>query len=74
MIIRKRHFGRQILRVGILHIIKEKEKKKQLYYYDIILMEEQRNTMFLAGCVIGAFAGFAVGVILAALLYIDKDK
>lgn len=30
--------------------------------------------MFWTGCAIGAFVGFAVGVILAALLYIDKDK
>lgn len=30
--------------------------------------------MFWTGCAIGAFAGFSVGVTLAALLYIDKDK
>lgn len=30
--------------------------------------------MFWTGCAIGTFVGFSVGVILAALLYIDKDK
>lgn len=30
--------------------------------------------MFWTGCAIGAFVGFSVGVILAALLYINKDK
>ena len=30
--------------------------------------------MFWTGCAIGAVVGFAVGVILAALLYIDKQQ
>ena len=30
--------------------------------------------MFWTGGAIGAFVGFAVGVILAALLYINKGK
>lgn len=35
---------------------------------------KEKYTMFWMGCAIGAFVGFAVGVILAALLYIDNDK
>ena len=30
--------------------------------------------MFWTGCAIGAVVGFAVGVILTALLYIDKQQ
>ena len=35
---------------------------------------KKKYTMYWTGCATGAFVEFAVGVILAALLYIDKDK